>query len=276
MPPHHPVSPVAGLFPEGETFKVDGGDLVLPRQQLVEDIAPSESCERENQSQVKLVQDEEQLVEDERDLRCPTHPASASRERRKRLQSTLSASEKRLARNQRERNRVKALNKAVDNLQSSIWREQVERIDQRRPRLAVLLRSVAYISLLTSVIDGRVSEELSSEVSQFVADHERPAREFSSAASPTDSCRLRRRKVTTNACENRGLAWAPEDVYELYTFRLFGTCPVGQPCSSSSSKVVFLTSSDRIFNFLKRQRLNTQSNFATDIVLFSAAQICER
>ena len=175
MPPHHPISPVAGRFPEGETFKVDGGDLVLPRRQLIEDIAPSESCERENQSQVKLVREDERLVEDERDPRCPAHPASASRERRKRLQSTLSASEKRLARNQRERNRVKALNKAVDNLQSTIWREQVETKNQRRPSLAVLQRSVAYISLLTSVIDGTVSEELSCEVSQFVADHERPA-----------------------------------------------------------------------------------------------------
>ena len=121
------------------------------------------------------MREDERLVEDERDPRCPAHPASASRERRKRLQSTLSASEKRLARNQRERNRVKALNKAVDNLQSTIWREQVETKNQRRPSLAVLQRSVAYISLLTSVIDGTVSEELSCEVSQFVADHERPA-----------------------------------------------------------------------------------------------------
>ena len=99
-----------------------------------------------------------------------TRPVSLPRPSPVPIQQHLaSVSMRKSRRNQRERARVKNLASAVDQLQSTLWRERVNTTDQRRPRLAVLQRSTAYISLLTSVVQGTVSEALSSEVSQFVA-----------------------------------------------------------------------------------------------------------
>ena len=68
-----------------------------------------------------------------------------------------------------ERNATDTLAQALDELQAVVWKEKVDTCQEKRPRLEVLQKSAAYISLLTSVLDGNVSEELSAEVSQFVS-----------------------------------------------------------------------------------------------------------
>lgn len=75
---------------------------------------------------------------------------------------------RRQRRNERERKRVRIFGQAVDDLQHTIWRERVENAVQRRPRTAVIKRAVAYISLLTEVLEGNVSPKLSDMVKEFV------------------------------------------------------------------------------------------------------------
>ena len=70
---------------------------------------------------------------------------------------------------QRERARVHSIATAVNHLQSVVWREsRPVKNCQKRRRLHILKRSSAYIELLTDVVQGRVSDELSSEVAQTV------------------------------------------------------------------------------------------------------------
>ena len=73
-------------------------------------------------------------------------------------------------RNEREKNRLRTITKAMDVVQGTVWKEPVLSSEERRPRLAVLQRSAAYISLLASVVDETVSKELSAEVKRFVSE----------------------------------------------------------------------------------------------------------
>ena len=98
--------------------------------------------------------------------------STAIRRRRKcvRKPNGVDYAKRRCLRNQQERRRVKSLSDAVDSLQSTLWRETVDSQEERRPRLRVLQRSSAYIALLTSVLDGTASEQLSSEVAKIAGE----------------------------------------------------------------------------------------------------------
>lgn len=70
---------------------------------------------------------------------------------------------------QQERKRWSSLLQAVDALQAVIWREPVACTAQRRPRIAVLQKAAAYISLLTEVVEGNLPHQLLRDVADYVA-----------------------------------------------------------------------------------------------------------